>query len=202
MQRRAVDKAASQNRRLILTYLIPTRMITSRTLPSPELLASNAVLERLFAPLCRCVKRGDLGGFDRALEDGMEQFAEKRIYLTLERARDLCLRNVLRMVVGCEDAVGENGEKMRRTRVRVEEFWVGLRVSLRGGVKRERYGGSADASTGGMNGGDEGSGELDREEAECLVANCIYKGLMKGYISREKSTVVLSKNGAFPGTGV
>lgn len=28
------------------------------------------------------------------------------------------------------------------------------------------------------------------------------QGLMKGYISRERSMVVLSKGGAFPGTGV
>lgn len=28
------------------------------------------------------------------------------------------------------------------------------------------------------------------------------KNLMKGYIARERGTVVLSKGGAFPGTGV
>ena len=175
-------------------------MITARRLPSPALLASNSALERLFAPLCRCVKSGDLGGFDRALEEGLERFAEKRIYLTLERARDLCLRNVLRRVVGCEDAAGEGGERVRRTRVRVEEFWLGLKVSLQGGVR------GSGAENAGVGGSDEGADEqadvLDSDEAECLVANCIYKGLMKGYISREKSMVVLSKQGAFPGTGV
>ena len=36
------------------------------------------------------------------------------------------------------------------------------------------------------------------EEAECLVANMIYKGFMKGYISHEKQTVVLSATNAFP----
>ena len=40
--------------------------------------------------------------------------------------------------------------------------------------------------------------DVDQEEAECLVANMIYKGFIKGYISHEKQMVVLSVNNAFP----
>lgn len=36
------------------------------------------------------------------------------------------------------------------------------------------------------------------EEAECLVANMIYKGLIRGYISHEKQMVVLANVAAFP----
>lgn len=36
------------------------------------------------------------------------------------------------------------------------------------------------------------------EEAECLVANMIYKGYLKGYISHERQMVVLAKTAAFP----
>lgn len=39
---------------------------------------------------------------------------------------------------------------------------------------------------------------VDLEEAECYVANMIYKGLMRGYISHEKQTVVLAKENSFP----
>ena len=40
---------------------------------------------------------------------------------------------------------------------------------------------------------------VDVEEVECFVANMIYKGLIKGYISHEKQMVVLaSNNAAFP----
>lgn len=41
--------------------------------------------------------------------------------------------------------------------------------------------------------------DVPMEEAECLVANMIYKGFMRGYISHEKQTVVLSNTNAFPG---
>ncbi len=40
--------------------------------------------------------------------------------------------------------------------------------------------------------------EVEIEEVECMVANTIYNGYMKGYISREKATVVLSKDNPFP----
>jgi hypothetical protein len=40
--------------------------------------------------------------------------------------------------------------------------------------------------------------EVEEEEAECLVANMIYKGYMKGYISHEQQMVVLSAKNAFP----
>jgi hypothetical protein len=40
--------------------------------------------------------------------------------------------------------------------------------------------------------------DVSVEEAECLVANMIYKGLMRGYISHEKQMVVLAGTNAFP----
>jgi len=39
---------------------------------------------------------------------------------------------------------------------------------------------------------------VDVEEVECFVANMIFKGLIKGYISHERQIVVLAQNGAFP----
>jgi hypothetical protein len=40
--------------------------------------------------------------------------------------------------------------------------------------------------------------DVSHEEAECLVANMIYKGFMRGYISHEKQMVVLAGTYAFP----
>ena len=39
---------------------------------------------------------------------------------------------------------------------------------------------------------------VDVEEVECFVANMIFKGLIRGYISHERQMVVLAQNGAFP----
>ncbi|CCM01740.1 uncharacterized protein FIBRA_03806 [Fibroporia radiculosa] len=40
--------------------------------------------------------------------------------------------------------------------------------------------------------------DVPQEEAECYVANMIYKGFMRGYISHEKQMVVLANTNAFP----
>ncbi|POS84446.1 hypothetical protein EPUL_002937, partial [Erysiphe pulchra] len=171
-------KDSVRNKELILTYLIPCRLLTTHTLPSLALLRLYPRLQTLFLPLCCCIKHGDLSGFDNALISGENKFTKRRIYLTLERGRDIALRNLLRKVFiagGFEDAKDPSMPPTRRTRIPVSEF--GAAISL----------GSKES--------------LENDEVECLIANMIYKNLMKGYISRERGIVVLSRTGAFPGTG-
>ncbi|KAI9794018.1 MAG: COP9 signalosome (CSN) subunit [Peltula sp. TS41687] len=175
-------RSALKNRELILMYLIPAHLITSRTLPSSALLAPYPHLQTLFGPISACIKRGDLAGFDAALTAGEDEFVKRRIYLTLERGRDIALRNLFRkvfLVSGSHEPSKEGEESTRRTRIPVNEFAAAMKLA----------GGAAD--------------DLEDDEVECLLANLIYKNFMKGYISRERSMVVLSKGGvAFPGTGV
>ncbi|KAL9063928.1 MAG: hypothetical protein Q9157_008030, partial [Trypethelium eluteriae] len=85
---------AHKNRALILTYLIPCRLLTTHVLPTPSLLAPYPGLQQLFGPLSACVRRGDLAGFDAALVAGEADFVKRRIYLTLERGRDVAVRNL------------------------------------------------------------------------------------------------------------
>ncbi|KAF5003767.1 hypothetical protein FDECE_9697 [Fusarium decemcellulare] len=122
---------------------------------------------------------GNLWAFDEALKNGEEEFVKRRIYLTLERGRDIALRNLLRKVFlagGFDEPKEGDTTPVRRTRVPTVEFQAAISM---------------------------GSGRVfDMDECECLLANMIYKELMKGYIARDRGFVVLSKKGAFPGTGV
>ncbi|KAJ2992753.1 hypothetical protein NUW58_g2063 [Xylaria curta] len=171
-------KGAQRNLELILTYLIPCRLLTTHTLPSAQLLEPFPRLQKLFTPLARAIKKSDLQAFDIALRDGEDEFIKRRVYLTLERGRDIVLRNLLRKVFiagGFEEAK-DGAAPVRRTRIPITEFTAAVQMS---------------------------SGEtIDTDEVECLMANMIYKNLMKGYIAHERGTVVLSKSGAFPGTKV
>lgn len=149
---------ARKNRELILTYLIPCHLLTTHTLPTQQLLEPYPHLQQLFTPLATCIKRGDLAGFDTALAAGEEEFVKRRIYLTLERGRDIVLRNLLRKVFitgGYEPLKEGQTEKdrVRRTRVPVAEFGAALNLSM------ARRDGEA----------------LDNDEVECLLANMIYK---------------------------
>ncbi|KAL4763399.1 protein csn12 [Aspergillus foveolatus] len=177
------QKSAVKNRELILTYLVPCHIVNTHTLPSKKLLQDFPRLETLFRPLCDCIRKGDLHGFDAAMSAGEEDFVRRRIYLPLERGRDIALRNLFRKVfiAGGFEEPKDRQPLIRRTRIPVAEFAAALRIGTH-----------ADART-----------RVDIDEVECLLSNLIYKGLMKGYIARERGMIVLSKGGtAFPGTGV
>ncbi|KAL6706423.1 COP9 signalosome (CSN) subunit [Coniothyrium glycines] len=177
---------SQHNKSLILTYLIPCRLITQHKVPNARLLAEAPQLEVTFGPLIDCIRRGDLTGFDKALADGEPDFVKQRIFLTLERSRDIALRNLLRKVylaAGYDDLKEGQTDKdrIRKSRIPLAHFAAALRMGLSG----------------------QGSGQVvEDDEVECLLANQIYKGLMKGYISREHGIVVMNKKGAFPGTGI
>lgn len=153
--------------RLILTYLIPCRLITQHKLPTAKLLAEAPRLARIFGPLVSCIKRGDLTGFDKALADGEPELVKRRIFLTMERSRDITLRNLLRKVYlagGYDDLKEGQAEKdrIRKSRVPIANFAAALRMGTAG----------------------EGSGQvLEDEEVECLLANQIYK-VRAGVLSR------------------
>jgi COP9 signalosome complex subunit 12 len=141
--------------RLILTYLIPCHLLTTHTLPTSNLLAPYPRLEALFRPLCSCIKRGDLSGFDAALASGEHEFVKRRIYLTLERGRDIAMRNLFRLVflAGGFDEAKDGQAPIRRTRIPVTEFAAAMRL----GSKIE------------------GPVRVDIDEVECFLANMIYK---------------------------
>jgi hypothetical protein len=40
--------------------------------------------------------------------------------------------------------------------------------------------------------------QIDMDEVECIVANLIFDGHIKGYISHQKNVLVLSEKGPFP----
>jgi hypothetical protein len=152
---------AHSNQERILTFLIPLRIIRGH-LPSRDLMQRFPVLDELYAPFTAAIRTGDISAYDAALNKWERRLVELNLWLTLEKARELCLRGLFRRVW----VASQKG-----TRIPISMFHSALRIS---GIK------------------------VDPEEAECLVANMIYKGFMRGYISHERQTVVLAGTNAFP----
>lgn len=150
----SISYSANRCGRLILTYLIPCHLLTTHTLPTAHLLAPYPRLQKLFGPLGSCIRHGDLAGFDAALAAGENEFVKRRIYLTLERGRDITLRNLLRKVflAGGYEEPKDGAAPLRRTRIPVEEFAAAIRLGSKSGNER-----------------------LENDEVECLLANMIYK---------------------------
>ncbi|KAF7322058.1 PCI domain-containing protein [Mycena kentingensis (nom. inval.)] len=156
--------AAPKNQTRILAYLVPLRILRGH-LPSEDLLARFPALANLFVPFISAIRAGDLAAFDDALAARETKLIELNLLLTLEKARELCLRVVFRRVWLAHE---------KSTRIAIASFHAGLRLSSGPGA------------------------EVEVEEAECLVANMIYRGFIRGYISHEKQTVVLAATNAFP----
>ncbi len=138
-----------------MTYLIPCHLLTTHTLPTQALLAPYPRLQSLFLPLSHCIKQGDLAGFDSALAAGEDEFVKRRIYLTLERGRDITLRNLLRKVFivgGFDEPKDSSTTPVRRTRIPVAEFSAAIRLGMKGNTE-----------------------SMENDEVECLIANMIYK---------------------------
>ncbi|KAH6687795.1 COP9 signalosome complex subunit 12 [Plectosphaerella plurivora] len=145
-------KDAKSNLERILTYLIPCRLLTTHTLPSQKLLEPYPRLQAQFGPLANAIRKGDLRAFDLALQEGEDEFVKKKIYLTLERSRDIALRNLLRKVFldkGFAEPKNPDDPPVRQTRVRLTEFTAAISLGSRE--------------------------TIDPDEVECLLANMIYK---------------------------
>ncbi|KAI0092410.1 hypothetical protein BDY19DRAFT_883602 [Irpex rosettiformis] len=153
--------AAKRNQERILIYLIPLRILRGH-LPSRELLDRFPNLDKLFSPFVSAIRKGDLSAFDAVLEKSERRLVELNLLLTVERARELCMRVLFRRVW----VVSEKSNRMP-----ISLFHSALQVSGQ---------------------------DVPVEEAECFVANMIYKGFMRGYISHEKQMVVVANTNAFP----
>ena len=56
------------------------------------------VLVDLFMPFISAIRKGDIAGFDRTLESRERRLVELNLWLTLEKARELCMRGLFRRV--------------------------------------------------------------------------------------------------------
>ncbi|TPX34904.1 hypothetical protein SmJEL517_g02568 [Synchytrium microbalum] len=149
------------NRRLILNYYIPARMLQGY-LPPPNLLSKCQSIADLYSPFVTAIKLGNVRMFDDALLEKQKDLIDHGTFYAIERLRIVSLRVLFKKVWMI---------KGQTTRLPLSAFKDALKFV-----------------------GEDSS--LD--EVECLLANMIDKGYIKGYLSHEQSTIVLSKDKAFP----
>ncbi|KZT62121.1 hypothetical protein CALCODRAFT_549038 [Calocera cornea HHB12733] len=155
---------ARRNKELALNYLIPIRLLKG-ILPSRKLLNRFPNLEMLYRPFGDAIRKGDIKEFDARLAWAETRLVEAGVYLTVERAREVCLSRLFRKTwraLSKPDPL---------TRVPISSFQAALKIS-------------------GL--------DISQEEVECLLANMIYKGYMRGYLSHGTGILVLSKQDPFP----
>lgn len=77
--------------RLILTYLIPLNLLTTR-FPHPSVLARYPRLQETYSPFISAIKSGNMREYDERLEWAQPRLVGMSTYLVVERAREGCLR--------------------------------------------------------------------------------------------------------------
>ncbi|GAA5949990.1 hypothetical protein JCM3765_007762 [Sporobolomyces pararoseus] len=168
-----IHRKASRNIALILDYLIPLLLLRG-VFPSQKLLRLSTSHRTLYSPFIEAIKKGDVRSYDLQLERVEKRLMERGSWLVVERARTACIRGLLKKTWILEG---------KPSRVAIETFRKYYNAALHAGLSSEDPARSL---------------KYDSEEMECLLANYINKGLIKGYISHAHQLVVLSKEKPFP----
>ncbi|CAO3587664.1 unnamed protein product [Absidia cylindrospora] len=165
------DRCASHqwhNKRLILQYLIPTRLILGK-LPRPELLGKYDLLEP-FQPLAQTLKNGDYHGFHQHLENYFDYFYSTFTYVLLrERGKVLMWQSLLRKTHLYSHAI----EEKPANTLSLQQCQVALQFSMK-------------------------TTDLDLADVESILVSLVSQGYIKGYIHHQKKIMVLSKIKPFP----
>lgn len=138
------------------------------------------MLDDLFTPFLAAIKKGDISTYDKLLEQHERRLVEMNLLLTLERGRELCIRCLFRRVLVYPSIISHWPQLTLSIRWVVSDQSTRIPISLFHSALR----------IAGM--------DVPLDEAECLVANMIYRGFIRGYISHEKQMVVLANKNAFP----
>ncbi|XP_020631277.1 PCI domain-containing protein 2-like [Orbicella faveolata] len=151
--------SSSKNKRAILVYLIPVKMLLGY-IPKEEILYKYNLTQ--FVDIVRSVRMGNLALLNETLEGQQAFFIQCGVYLILEKLKIITYRNLFKKVALL----------LKTHQLPLDAFVIALKT-----MQVE---------------------DIDVIEVECIVANLIYMGYIKGYISHQHQKLVVSKQNPFP----
>lgn len=152
-------RQTKRNKRLILIYLVPIKMILGY-MPKKSLLEKYDLLQ--FWELVQGVQSGDVRRLNVAMQQHQRFFVHCGIYLLLEKLKVIAYRNLFKKVYLL----------LKTHQIPMEKLLAALKLM--------------DIE------------DIDLAETQCIVANLIFEGKMKGYISHQHQKLVVSKQNPFP----
>ncbi|XP_051558052.1 PCI domain-containing protein 2 [Myxocyprinus asiaticus] len=152
-------RSCQRNKRLILIYLLPVKMLLGH-MPTNQLLKKYDLMQ--FADVTKAVSEGNLLLLNEALVKYETFFIRCGIFLILEKLKVITYRNLFKKVY----------HLLKTHQLPLDAFLVALKM-----MKVE---------------------DVDIDEVQCILANLIYMGHIKGYISHQHQKLVVSKQNAFP----
>lgn len=169
------EKNDNKHVEAILIYLVPLKFVITRKYPSLRYLSTYKSVYAIYKDIIQSLLRGDLKRFDYEFDSLEMFFLKKNLYLCIESMRQFVLLKLIRRI---HQYTGAASHFQIRAITRGIEF-VKYHTNNKEIASRNVTNFSSD-------------------EAECLVANLIFQGHIKGYISHSNGVVVLSKKDPFP----
>lgn len=164
--------SSKKNQELILLYLIPCKLITTEQTPAKALWDRFPRLAALYQRLTQCVKLGDVSTLDHIISQPSHKrlLIQKYLRLSMDKIRLLAIKNLFFQVYKHGGLNTKIPTAKFASALQLVKFFV-----------------------------DENDTDGNLDHVEGLVAAFISRGDMKGYISHERRTVVLSNKDPFPG---
>lgn len=148
------------NKRRILQLLIPLRLLSGR-FPSPRLLKKYPLPQ--LSGVITAVGQGSIKQFREHMTNHEQAYIDSGIYLMLEKLEPTTYRNLCQRVYGVLRKMEAEGKVKKAQILKLGKLQVALKLQ---GV------------------------DMDNDELECILANLIFKGFMKGYIAHGRAVVL------------
>ncbi|XP_073412963.1 PCI domain-containing protein 2 [Dendrobates tinctorius] len=152
-------RSCQKNKRMILIYLLPVKMLLGH-MPTIQLLKKYDLMQ--FADVTKAVRDGNLLLLTEALTKHETFFIRCGIFLILEKLKIITHRNLFKKVYLL----------LRTHQLSLDAFLVALKFMQ---VQ-----------------------DVDIDEVNCIIANLIYTGHIKGYVSYQHQKLVVSRQNPFP----
>jgi len=115
-------RSAVSNKKRILNYLVPVKLLRGR-LPTSKLLHKYSFHE--FVPLSNGMRTGNLMEFSDGLKKNQDIFIRRGTYLLLEKCKMICYRNLFKRVY---NIIGK--EQIRLDLIAQSFKWLGMPIDL------------------------------------------------------------------------
>ena len=161
---RHCHKDSKANKARILQYLVPVRLLRGM-FPAPRLLQKYNFPQ--FQQAVAAIKAGDLRSYNVVLREHEDFFISRGIFLILEKLKKLVYRNLIRKV----HTIMRNDESVKR-KEQIKLSYIRAAFSANGVEMPEEH----------------------FDEIECILANLIYRGYIRGFIAHNKCLVVSAKD--------
>ncbi|KAG7195401.1 COP9 signalosome (CSN) subunit [Scheffersomyces spartinae] len=175
-------KPSNKQTMRILLLLIPLSLLNNRLLPAERVYQDYPVIKYIFQDrLLKAICTGDIQLFDKSINEFQLLFLRNHIYILVPGLRSLCYYKLI-----------------KKTAMLVKELNLDSAsshiVPLNAFQKSISFASSSSKTSNVV------GVEVPLAEIECILANLIFDGKVKGYLSHTNKCIVLSKVDGFPKT--